>query len=46
MEITGKLFSHQTNKLLTEEALNNDNEWRLLRRLHLPDFLMRSPVRI
>ena len=37
MEITGKLFSHQTNELLTEEALSNDNEWRLLRRLHLPD---------
>ena len=37
MEITGKLFNHQTNELLTEEALSNDNEWRLLRRLHLPD---------
>ena len=46
MEITGKLFNHQTNELLTEEALSNDNEWRLLDAFTYLMFSMRSPVRI
>ena len=30
-------IKYHVNSILTEEALSNDNEWRLLRRLHLPD---------